>query len=307
MSHPFEHPASGALLERVATLYQSRGIRTAKDRHIIFVCGGRARGPSSGRTMRARFIKYAASRLKKYRIFLAEAAYRDFVSQTGDDFFNVAQFETLIAQVSDCLVLFPESPGSFAEAGFFSHADEIRRKILLVVDSRRQSVDSFINIGPIDLINTHSKFKSALQIPYSSRVSHFKHIRERIQNRIPTQLTATFSFGEEGQLSFRNKIYLVYDFISLFKAIRIEGLEHALKTCFPRTDFSELRQILSILIAGRYLARSPSNEEFLITGKNAHHFLEFSKPHLRKKIETRILIFYRTHAIESFDIARVTK
>jgi hypothetical protein len=306
MSHPFTHPAGGALLERVASLYQSPGILSSKDRHIIFVCGGRASGPGANKTMRGRFIKYATSHLRSFRIFLAEAAYKDFVSKTGLDFFNVAQFETLIAQASDCLVLFPESPGSFAEAGFFAHADEIRKKILLVSDSGKQSTDSFINIGPIDLINSHSKFKPALQIPYSSRTSHFQHVRQRIQKRISTQLRATFSFDDGTQLSFSNKIYLVYDFVSLFKAIRIEDLEEALKICFPSTDFSALRQILSILIAGAYLTRSSKNEEFLVVGKNAHRFLEFPRPHIRKALEKRILIFYKAHATDSFNIARAS-
>ena len=193
MGHPFAHPQSGAVLERVALLYRAKGIYASRDRRIIFVCGGPTSGRGATKTMRSRFIRYAQKNLKNYRIFVAEAAYKDYVNQPANDFFNVAEFEELIASVSDCIVLFPESPGSFAEAGFFAKSIEIRKKVLLVNDLQLQSTDSFVNIGPVDLFNTLSKFKPALQLNYSSRTPiGFRHIRQRIESRVPTRQREAF-------------------------------------------------------------------------------------------------------------------
>jgi hypothetical protein len=151
MSHPFLHPRGRELLKRVAQIFQSDNSYILRDSKIVFVCGGPVKGP----TMRARFLTYAETELPHLRMFQAEAAERDYAANEEDRAYNLAKFEELIGHVSDCLVIFPESPGSFAELGFFSKNEDLRQKILIVNDANLQSEDSFILRGPINLTGLH--------------------------------------------------------------------------------------------------------------------------------------------------------
>ena len=66
-------------------------------------------------------------------------------------------FERHIAQLSDLVLLFSESPGSFAELGAFaSHAD-IASKTLVVIQQKYLSKSSFIAQGPIAYLNDLSE------------------------------------------------------------------------------------------------------------------------------------------------------
>lgn len=62
---------------------------------------------------------------------------------------NLALFEANLAAYVDLIVVLPDSPGSFAELGMFSVAPEICTKLLLIIKSKYQDVQSFINRGPV--------------------------------------------------------------------------------------------------------------------------------------------------------------
>jgi hypothetical protein len=115
MSHPFLHPHGRELLKRVAQLFQSEHTYILRDSNIVFVCGG----PIDTPCMRERFLDYARTELPHLRMFLAEVAEKDYVSNEEVALHNVGDFEEIIGHVSDCLIIFPESAGSFAELDFF--------------------------------------------------------------------------------------------------------------------------------------------------------------------------------------------
>jgi hypothetical protein len=125
MSHPFQHPLAKGLLRRVAQLFKSDKAYILRDSNIVFVCGGPIADSS---TMRSRFVKYAADELGHLRMFLAEDAEKDYITHDDPEFHNVAEFEEIIGAVSDCLIIFPESAGSFAELGYFSQSELLRKK-----------------------------------------------------------------------------------------------------------------------------------------------------------------------------------
>jgi len=62
---------------------------------------------------------------------------------------ELLKFERDIAQVSELILLFSESPGSLAELGAFAMDDEIAPKMLVVIDDESYNRTSFIRLGPI--------------------------------------------------------------------------------------------------------------------------------------------------------------
>ena len=118
MSHPLQHPTIRTLIDRVARVFSQEDVYLTVDRHLLFVCGGPV--SPSDHSLRIQFLSYAAVSLPNFRVFLAEAAATDIFAFTGPHFLNLVQFEDFIASYSDCIILFPDSPGALAEIGFFA-------------------------------------------------------------------------------------------------------------------------------------------------------------------------------------------
>ncbi|KAB7739266.1 hypothetical protein F2P47_12555 [Parvibaculum sedimenti] len=178
MSHPFTQTSSKELLKRVAQQFTNGNTFVQRNSHIVFVCGG-----SAAKDMRPRFLSYATEELPHLRTFLAEVAQKDYITHPEPAFHNIAEFEDIIGEVSDCVVLFPESPGSYAELGYFAKNEELRKKLLVVNRTDLQGQDSFIALGPIELIDRHSNFRPAIQLQYKKK-PQFHLIKERIEKRI---------------------------------------------------------------------------------------------------------------------------
>ena len=53
------------------------------------------------------------------------------------------------ADTSDLVIIFPSSPGSYAELGAFSMNNKIVGKLYVVIDLEFQKSLSFINLGPV--------------------------------------------------------------------------------------------------------------------------------------------------------------
>lgn len=67
-----------------------------------------------------------------------------------NDSIDLLIFEEFLAEVSDAIVLFVESPGSFCELGAFAYADALfSDKLIIVMDEKYRRSKSFIATGPV--------------------------------------------------------------------------------------------------------------------------------------------------------------
>jgi len=188
MLNPFTHPSSNKLLDEIIAHFKAGNFYQKKNRHIIFLCGGSVRAYS--RSLRKKFIRYTSKNLPQFRILLAETVVDDISQHNEPEFYNIADFETFLAEISDCLLIFPESAGSIAEIGFFSNNPNTAKKVLAVVDLNKQH-DSFIYVGPIDKIRSTSLFKDVV-IDYSK--PDFTPIKKRLEERLPTKKSKSLSY-----------------------------------------------------------------------------------------------------------------
>ena len=82
--------------------------------------------------MRLRFREFAKKGLPSWHIFLAEKVWDALVPEDGARLPNLTAIEELIGRIADAIVLFPESPGSFAELGYFSKTEQLAQKSLVI-------------------------------------------------------------------------------------------------------------------------------------------------------------------------------
>lgn len=79
--------------------------------------------------------------------------------------YDLLGLEEILANSVDAIVIFPESPGSFAELGAFSGNQHLRHKTICVCEEDYKKALSFINVGPIKILRNVKP----------SRVIYFKY------------------------------------------------------------------------------------------------------------------------------------
>lgn len=270
MGHPFEHPAIGKLLKRVARSYREAPTYVVRNANILFVCGGNIKDTNN---MRPQFIAFAHDQLSNFRVFLAEDAQKDYFSHPDSVFVNVAQFEENISDVSDCVILFPESPGSHAELGYFAQSKEIRKKLLVVNDAGLQGQDSFISLGPLEIIDRHSRFKPTIHVAGPVGDS-FTIVKKRLELRLPTERRRRITANKYGDLTFKEKLYFVFEIIRLFQVASYDGIRHAFKHIWGNAKREELYRILSILVAVDYIRRHSTEVDLFYINRDIAPLME---------------------------------
>ena len=136
--------------------YVERGsIRVHAPSLVIFICGGQCASPQDPPiSLRDAFMRVVGrSPLARYELVLAEDP--NIFSPIGE-YTELLAFESDIAQLTELLLLFSESPGSLVELGMFVMDDEVSPKLMVVVDDKNYAKYSFIRLGPLfTLLHRH--------------------------------------------------------------------------------------------------------------------------------------------------------
>ena len=125
---------------------------------FIFLCGkgfDKNIKDSYWNTNRGTIHRYMEKLLPDINIVLSEELWEDGFDSTID----LLTFEEFLAEVSDAIILFVESPGSFCELGAFAYADSLfSDKMIIVLDESYRKSRSFIATGPVlKALNNGSK------------------------------------------------------------------------------------------------------------------------------------------------------
>ena len=250
--------------------YFSRGsLFFSTSAHLAFVCGSGTEQLADGtRSVRALYIDYVlANPSPSILPIRAETAATELLRQLEErERTNLAHFEKLIAETVDSVLIFPESPGSFAELGFFSAHEDISKKTLVAVKEQFQD-NSFISLGPIHHISSVSKFRPMPIILGGDLDDRFKTISERLagsdaqhrpyRNRFDLQ-----TFKDYGS---RNALALLDEIVEITGALTEPDLKGIIHDIFGAYDIAQVRMQLSLLVAMNRIRRN-SNGDIFTTG-----------------------------------------
>ena len=129
------------------------GVKTPRNvSKFVFLCGANATDAISAR--RKAIMKFAEKNLPDTQFFIAEEMFS--ILQKEEKEGNMLDIENEISEFTDNIVVVLESPSSFAELGTFSHNSELRKKLIVINDSKFRDSESFINMGPIKAIEETS-------------------------------------------------------------------------------------------------------------------------------------------------------
>lgn len=291
MAQLFSNEAGKRLLLSLRRVFEEKRIYHRKNRFIVFVCGGKlGEGQNS---LRKQFVQWAEHNLPDFICLIAEEALKDSFAGEGLTFVNLGTFESVIADVADCVLIFPESPGSFAEVGFFANSD-IRKKTLVVNPLGFQADESFLNLGPIDTISSVSWLKPTILI----NAADFTPIGQRLRDRVKWPVhPERLPYQKFGQFNFKQKLLVVFEILKLLRLADLKTLRHVLKVCFDgNPQYQELKHLLRILLAAKFIRRE--SEYFkVVAGLN---LIEIE--HLEiEQLLARVQFFYQKHSKELYN------
>jgi hypothetical protein len=129
---------------------------------IVFLCGGpftplNEMADTTPKSMRDAFLRVVSHpALGSREIVLAE----DFtnLSVFSAHYKDILEFESDLAQITELIILFCESAGSFAELGSFASVEEIAKRLLVVLRDYYANANSFITLGPITNLRNHHQY-----------------------------------------------------------------------------------------------------------------------------------------------------
>ena len=294
MSHPFSHGEAKPLLKRVATYFDPGNAFISANQNLLFVCGG----SMDEDNMRPRFRAFAEENLPRWHIFIAERAWADLVSEDCAEHHNLGAIEELIGQIADAIILFPESPGSFAELGYFAKVRKIARKFLVVTDYTNQGQDSFISLVPIPLIDSKSIYRPSIRLIYGAGAD-FSPVEQRLANRTRRQRK---SFKRERRaLDGREYFFVVLELIRIFRVIKVDGIEYVVKSIFGHARIKTIKRVVAILVGTGLVSRCGPDDGFCCVAPGKTTLMEFAGVN-ETDFTFKLLDFYRTCANDIADL-----
>jgi hypothetical protein len=294
MDDQFRHPSATSLLAEVRAAFENKPIFQNKKKPVVFLCGGPL--VSSKRNMRRDFLRWSSKNFPEVVTLLAEDAYRHTNNYDKPEAVNLSEFEQIIGTISDCVLLFPESAGSFAELGLFSNVNEIREKMLVANLITYQSQDSFLNLGPIRSIDRKSFLSPTVQILQHHGRFDFEPLRTRLERLTNRTNRKSFKYAPYKSLDHLGRFLVTLEMISIFKFVTLESLGECIRAAFGAAGNKQLKRTLSILVGADYI-RERNSFFSMISGKRS--LLEFEDIRI-EDFSARALNYYQEHRPELY-------
>ena len=153
MSSWLNHPRFKPVRNYVLSAFKRKEYHFRKAKSVIFLCGAKRS------VARQNLADYLNEYHKNTLVFFADDVW-DFLASQEDQ--NALEMETQLARLADMVCVIVESPGTMAELGAFSNNEELRYKLLPILDRRKKNDKSFIKSGPITWIDKDSLFAPSI-------------------------------------------------------------------------------------------------------------------------------------------------
>jgi hypothetical protein len=285
----------------------SRGdLYFSRDFHLSFVCGAADPRAGSHAGFRRRFLDWAGGHEPKLICVQAENAVTDLLRQIDErgEVRSLAVIENTIAETVDSLLIFPESPGSFAELGLFAANDALCKKTIVALLAVHQG-ESFITLGPvrhIALLSAFAPIPIVLTEPFDAV---FQQVADRLLGEMKHKRGYRRRFALKGwpEYSKREQLAILDCFFDLTGICTEEDLFDFITTRFGGFDRSEVRLLTAMLAALKRIVMTDDADIVRIVGLVPASFMEGGDDEL-VETKARWLEAYRVHLPEAAEEIR---
>lgn len=273
-----EHPAGDYVLRKLIELIQSGQFWLLPSRFMLFICGGSMRTEEGGKkSLRLQFVEYAKDNIHSEHLLLAESAFEELTTYNGFFFRNLAHLEETISHVVDCVILFTESPGSFAELGYFA-GSEIKKKVLVAMPFEHHADGSFINEGIMPIIESESPYRGPALIQINGHIAQdFQSVETKLQKlrNYNKKNKTKMNLEDSDEMSIQLIFYLSCFLVQVCRVLHIDDLKRLLTEVVGLVLETEtFDQVIAFACGSGLLVRVGDQMKFLIHSVEVAPFIE---------------------------------
>ncbi len=223
--------------------FKKQAFRVDRRRPLTFICGGN--NHNGVPALRLQFLAHLARSTPPILPVLAEKAFPHQLIER-----NLQRFEEFLASAADCVLIFVESPGSFAETGLFAALPKVIRKTFVVNTRGESRENSFLTLGPIKLIRKESLFDSVFYLEGQVLTPRdAQGIIDTILRTLPKfENTLVFHPPDKfTELELRLQLACVHMTVTLLWAASASLVTLVLREYFGAVDTERIETFLSLL------------------------------------------------------------
>lgn len=235
--------------------FDNQNIFRPKDvSRFVFLCGANKSLDKISERRQA-LIDFSEKHLPHTQFFIAEKVF-SLLSGEGHKG-NLLDVEHDISEFADQIILVLESNSTYAELGAFSH-EFLRKKLIVINDSKYKKSKSFVNLGPIKAIEEVNGVSHVLQygmkengIEVKDAIGDiFSELYELLKEPLKQKPVSLKKSDCNPAVCFtKNAVMLIHDLIYFTGPITRKEFTYVLQCIFSKQDFKLLNQNLGMLTA----------------------------------------------------------
>lgn len=238
--------------EFLSPAFRQDAFRVDRSWPIVFVCGGTSTGSKTA--LRHQFLSAIEKSPRPIVPVLAESSFPHQLIER-----NLLKFEQFLASAANCVLIFVESAGSFAETGLFAALPAVVKKTFVINTRTEAETKSFLNLGPIKLIRKGSDFDTIVDLDAEAvTAADADRIVEVILDSYPKYKNALVFHPERKfpELELRLQLACVHMTVILLRAASALLVTSVLRNHFKAVDGEIVERYLPLLTSMGVLQRS---------------------------------------------------
>lgn len=241
-----ENPKYTRTRDRLIEYLRSDKYRFRRLEPVLFLCGG------AGSARRDALRDYLHKQKPWISTFYAEKVWELLASQAN---LSALEMERDLAALADLVLVIVESPGTYAELGAFSLSDELRKKLLPIVDIQFKESSSFISTGPLRWIDDESQFAPTVYVSLPRILQAIDEIEERIARIDRTGAVRLTDLAS----SPKHLLFFLCDLIAVIHPATTRMIEYYLERIAPSVLGSSIKvpTLLGLAVAMDLLHAKP--------------------------------------------------
>ncbi|MGR2740723.1 retron St85 family effector protein [Billgrantia sp. Q4P2] len=257
-----ESTYSRAIKPLVNSIKRSRVVAIRGTPRLFFLCGANeSEGQISYR--RKQVKEFLEQQIVNSHVIIAESFFHDYIKnkdRNGTGKINSLDFEHVLSDISEKIIIIMESESAICELGAFSHAS-LRNKLVVINNSEYENSESFINTGPIKAIKDTSGHDKVIWYKMAGMggaaqdaIAHtFPSLNKVLDHtKAVSEIIHYEELDPADKISTKTLLF-VHDLIYLMSEVTYKSLVYFLKDIFGNKDFSKLTDIIAILISLGYI------------------------------------------------------
>lgn len=196
------HPKFVRVRNEILEAVRKNEYRFRRTPNVLFLCGANQSKP------RDRLAEYIRKRRQDTLVFYAEEVWAA-ISRLEQ--LSALEMEAKLAALSDIVVIIVESPGTFAELGAFSLSEQLRKKLLPILDARYRTGQSFVETGPVRWTDKDSDFRPSIWVNHESILEAARELEARLTKILPQPTRI-----KDLSTSPKHLLFFICDLVAIF-------------------------------------------------------------------------------------------